>query len=170
MLTPSGGGPLKGIPIGNLTSQIFANIYMNELDQFVKHELKIRYYARYTDDFVIVSQDEKYLKKLIYPLGAFLNEKLCLSLHPNKVHILRYHRGVDFLGYTVFPHHSLVRKKTEKRIFRKIKERISEFKIGRVSEDSLNASLRSYLGVFSHADAYKKGQDLINKFWFLLKE
>ncbi len=75
----------RGIPIGNLTSQLFANIYLNEFDQFVKHELKVKYYCRYTDDFVIVSSNAKYLQKLLPPIQEFLENNLKLKLHPNKV-------------------------------------------------------------------------------------
>lgn len=80
----------RGVPIGNLTSQIFANIYMNEFDQFIKHKLKVKYYARYTDDFIIISANRTYLKNLIIPIQEFLMTKLCLELHPNKVLIAKH--------------------------------------------------------------------------------
>jgi hypothetical protein len=111
----------KGVPIGNLTSQLFANIYMNEFDQFVKHELKIKRYARYTDDFVIVSSDRSYLVELIEPVKQFLGEQLMLELHPKKISIRPYGQGIDFLGYVALPHHISVRTKTRRRVFRKLK-------------------------------------------------
>lgn len=89
----------KGLPIGNLTSQIFANIYMNDFDQFVKNELKARYYVRYTDDFIILSHNETELKPILIKIETFLKDRLQLSLHPEKVTIKKYGHGVDFLGY-----------------------------------------------------------------------
>src|SRR5262249_18008030 len=106
----------KGVPIGNLTSQIFANIYMNEFDQFVKHRLHVKNYARYTDDFVIISEERKYLEDLLPKLQKFLFEKLHLELLPKKITIRKYHEGVDFLGYVIFPHFTLLRAKTKKRV------------------------------------------------------
>ncbi len=94
----------KGIPIGNLTSQVFANIYLNELDQFIKHELKVKYYIRYADDFVIVADEREHLKNLTRQIDAFLKEKLKLTLHEKKIIIRKYRQGIDFLGYIVLPH------------------------------------------------------------------
>ena len=110
---------IRGVPIGNLTSQIFANVYMNELDQYIKQGLKIKHYARYTDDFVIVSEDLKYLQDVLGLVRVFLRENLALELHPKKVTIQKYNQGVDFLGYISFPHYRLVRVKTKRRISKK---------------------------------------------------
>jgi len=160
----------RGVPIGNLTSQIFANIYMNEFDQFVKHKLKIKYYARYTDDFIIVSTDKVYLENLIPLIQDFLKTKLCLELHPKKVDIVKHIRGVDFLGYVILPKHIKLRTKTKRKIPKKIKERVDRYKQGKITELTLYSSLQSYLGVLSHANAYKLSQELQNKFWFWLNE
>lgn len=143
---------------------------MNELDQFVKHELRVKYYARYTDDFVIISEDREYLQSLIPRIGKFLHSRLGLSLHPDKVFIRKYRQGADFLGYIVLQRHILVRKKTEKRIFRKSHERVNGFRAGSVTKISLLSSLNSYLGVLSHADAQEVTQELKNNFWFWMKE
>lgn len=159
-----------GIPIGNLTSQLFANVYMNEFDQFVKHKLKVKHYCRYTDDFVIVSDDRTYLNGLLPLIESFLENKLKLKLHPEKVSIRKYQQGADFLGYVVLPHHRLVRTKTKNRIFKKLKLRVLEFKTGLISEKTLFQSLNSYLGVFSHANCHGLEQEIKNKFWFWLKE
>lgn len=158
----------KGVPIGNLTSQLFANVYMNEFDQFMKHELKVEHYARYTDDFIVVSGDRKYLEGLIESIGVFLRDKLKLSLHPEKVEILKYEQGVDFLGYVMFAHHKQIRKRTWKRIVRKLKEKIVEHKNGLLTKESLDQTVQSYLGALSHADAHQKSQDLKNMYWFLV--
>ena len=156
----------RGIPIGNLTSQLFANVYMNEFDQFIKQELKIKNYVRYTDDFVIVSQNPSYLKNLIKVLTLVLEKRLDLKLHPNKIIIRKYSQGVDFLGYVIKPSFKLLRTKTKNRVFRKTKQRTREFNQGKISEDTLNQSLQSYLGVLTHANAYQVSQKLKNQYWF----
>lgn len=143
----------EGIPIGNLTSQLFANVYMNEFDQFVKHTLKIKQYIRYTDDFIIVSEDERYLRDLLPFIGAFLDSHLHLVLHPHKVSIRKYRQGIDFLGYVVLPHHRVLRTKTKRRMIRKLEENATE------------QSLQSYLGVLSHANAFRLAQLLRNRYW-----
>jgi len=160
----------KGVPIGNLTSQIFANIYMNEFDQFVKQVLKVKYYARYTDDFVIVSPDKAYLKDLLPPIQNFLKNTLYLELHPKKVTIRKHTHGIDFLGYVILPEHIKMRSKTKKRIPRKLHERVALYKRNEISETSLKSSLQSYMGVISHADAYEFSEETRNNFWFWLSE
>jgi len=153
----------KGLPIGNLTSQLFANVYMNELDQFVKQKLKVKYYARYTDDFVIVSDNKKYLKGILEPITTFISEDLELELHPHKVSVNKLHNGIDFLGYVVHQHHRTIRTKTKNRMVRKFEQKVRDYNTGDINEETLNASLQSYLGVLSHANAYKVSQDLKNK-------
>ena len=143
---------------------------MNEFDQFIKHSLKVKYYARYTDDFVIVSESESYLKQLLEPIKAFLKEKLKLELHPNKVTIRKYHHGIDFLGYVILPHHIKLRTKTKKRILKKLNHKINEYKSGLIDKPTLLASLSSYLGVLSHSDAYRLTEEIKNNFWFRLNE
>ena len=160
----------KGIPIGNLTSQLFANVYMNEFDQFVKHKMRVKFYARYTDDFILVADKREYLEEIIPRIAEFLDKSLALALHPNKVSIRKFHQGVDFLGYITLPHYKLLRLKTKGRIFRKLRKRVREYKSGIITKQTLEQSLRSYLGVLSHADAYKLSQELLNNYWFWLGE
>lgn len=160
----------KGVPIGNLTSQLFANVYMNEFDQFIKHTLKVKHYFRYTDDFVIVSNNQKYLDGLIVPINTFLKENLSLILHPNKVFIRKFHQGIDFLGYIILPHHQQLRLKTKKRILNKLQRQIHEHKEGRISYEAVEQSLQSYLGVLSHADAHNFSEHIKNQFWFWLND
>jgi RNA-directed DNA polymerase len=138
---------------------------MNEFDQFVKHELKIKHYARYTDDFVIVSTDPKELANLLPCISDFLREYLKLELHPNKVEIRRYSQGIDFLGYIEFPHFRLMRKKSKKRMFRKITHATTKYKLGTFDKNRVEATLHSYLGILTHADAYRLGEKLKNDFW-----
>ena len=89
--------------MGNLTSQILVNIYLNKLDQFIKHRLKVKYYIRYADDFVIFSQDKDYIWELVPKISDFLEEELKMSLHPGKLFVKTLSSGVDFLGWVHFP-------------------------------------------------------------------
>jgi len=151
--------PLKGIPLGNLTSQIFANIYLNELDQHIKHKLKIKYYLRYADDFIILDSDKEDLHRYPSILAVFLKNNLNLELHPKKIIFRKLNWGMDFLGYVVLPHYVLPRTKTKRRILKKIKEKINS--------DSFGQSLASYLGYLSHVSAYKFFQELKNNLWII---
>jgi len=110
----------KGLPIGSLTSQFFANIYLNELDQFIKHKLKIKYYIRYVDDFVILEKDIKTLISYKKEIEVFLEQKLKLSLHPKKTVIQHKSKGINFLGYIVKEKYLLVRKRTVKSFKKRI--------------------------------------------------
>ncbi len=150
----------QGIPIGNLTSQLFANIYMNELDQFVKHKLRVRYYYRYTDDFIMLSSSEEELIEWKEQVGVFLREKLRLNLHPGKVTIRKYTQGIDFLGYVIFPHHKIVRIKTKIRMLRKLKNKVEGYELGMMEKESLLASMDSYLGVLKHASSFNVKKEI----------
>lgn len=108
-----------GIPLGNLTSQIFANIYLNELDQFIKHNLKIKYYVRYADDFIILNTEKLQLKPNLIALGNFLQDSLKLQLHPKKIILRKLTQGIDFCGYVVLPHFVLPRTRTKEESTRK---------------------------------------------------
>lgn len=160
----------KGIPIGNLTSQFFSNIYLNELDQFIKHKLKIKYYLRYADDFVILSEKRSDLDNLIIPIREFLQKNLNLELHPQKIIFRKFASGVDFLGYIIFPQYILPRTKTKQRLLRKIKSKIKDFKAGKISKETLNQTIQSYLGYLGHANSYKFREELKNLIWFWLTE
>lgn len=143
-----------GIPLGNLTSQIFANIYLNELDQFIKHNLKIKYYIRYADDFLILNSERLQLKPHLIAVGNFLVSSLRLQLHPKKIILRKSKRGIDFCGYVVLPQYLLPRTKTKSRIMK-------NFAIRHIS----NESFQSYLGYFSHARSHKITQHLKNLFF-----
>jgi len=109
------------VPIGNITSQIFANIFLDKFDWFIKKQLRIKYYFRYADDFVIINPNLEYLEHLIKPIEYFLKTILDLKLHPQKIEIRKFKQGIDFLGYVILPYYITLRTKTKKRIFRKIK-------------------------------------------------
>ena len=132
-----------GLPLGNLTSQLLVNIYMNEFDQFVKRELKVKYYIRYADDFVIFRDDKEYLENILEKMKEFLENKLKLNMHPDKVYIKTLASGVDFLGWVNFPNHRVLRTSTKKRMFRNLKE-------NGYKKESTN----SYLGMLSHGNGY----------------
>lgn len=144
-----------GLPLGNLTSQLFVNIYMNKFDQFVKHKLKIKYYIRYADDFIFLSENKKELKEIISIINNFLLEELKLEMHPDKVFIKTLSSGVDFLGMVNFPHHKILRTKTKKRMFGKMKKKKLELENDLISKESFDQSLQSYLGMLAHCDGYK---------------
>lgn len=160
----------EAAPIGNLTSQLFANIYLNEFDQFVKHDIRARYYARYTDDFVLLHHDRAYLENALRRIERFLSEKLKLLLHPDKVSIRKITQGIDFLGYTILPHAILLRTKTKRRVFKKLRIRVEQYKASALSEESFLSSVNSYFGIFAHANAFDLKRNLKHQLWELLKE
>ena len=133
-----------GLPLGNLTSQILVNVYMNEFDQFVKHKLKAKYYVRYADDFVIISDDKLWLETMISRIKEFLWERLRLELHPDKVFIKTVASGVDFLGWILFPDHRVLRTTTKRRAFKNIMEKRGKPEV-----------VQSYLGIAGHGNGYK---------------
>lgn len=114
--------PGKGLPLGNLTSQLLANVYMNEFDQWVKHRLQAKRYVRYADDFVFLSTDRAELEEWLPCVCAFLRGRLKLELHPAKVSITTWASGADFLGWVHFPDHRVLRSATRRRIFRSLAE------------------------------------------------
>ena len=139
----------NGLPLGNLTSQLFANVYLNKFDQFVKHKLKIRYYIRYADDFVIFSKGRSHLKNIIFEVSNFLNNKLKLQIHPHKVFVKTLYSGVDSLGWINFFDHRILRAKTKNRMLKKIKNNLSR------------EMLNSYLGMLKHGNSCKIKESII---------
>lgn len=134
----------NGLPLGNLTSQLLVNVYMNEFDQYVKHVLKVQDYIRYADDFVVVSSEKGYLEEVCQKIEDFLTRNLRLTLHPNKVFIATIYSGVDFLGWIHFPHHKVLRTTTKKRMMRKVSEK----------------NVTSYLGLLGYGDGYKLEEEI----------
>ena len=131
-----------GLPLGNLTSQLLVNVYMHEFDMFMKQELRVKYYIRYADDFVVLSDDLVYLQNLLPKVEVFLREKLHLSLHPNKVYIVTYSSGVDFLGWIHFPHHRQIRTSTKRKIIKNL------------THYPKPETTSSYRGLLDHGDTY----------------
>jgi len=157
-----------GLPLGNITSQLFANIYLNKFDQFIKHKLRLKYYIRYCDDFIILSENEKFLENLIPQISSFLKENLKLNLHHEKTKIKKYHQGIDFLGYVSFPRHRILRVKTKKRMFSKLKIKKEQVEVGEITKQSFNQTLQSYLGILKHCNGYKLRKAVVARvagFW-----
>jgi hypothetical protein len=144
-----------GLPLRNLTSQLFANVYMNGFDQWVKHRLKEKKYIRYADDFVFFGSDKEKISLLVEPVRKFLLKELDLTLHPQKIIQKTLPSGVDFLGWTNFPYYKKLRRKTKERMFRKIADNPKE------------EVFQSYLGLLSHGNAYKTEKELRNLYWLL---
>ncbi len=136
--------PGKGLPLGNLTSQLLVNIYMNEFDQFVKHTLKEKYYVRYADDFVILLSDKQRLLKILPYMEVFLHEHLKLEMHPKKVSIATLASGVDFLGWVHFPDHRILRTATKRRMLKRFETNPLKREV-----------IASYTGLLSHGNARK---------------
>lgn len=143
--------PAVGLPLGNLTSQLLVNIYMNEFDQHMKHVLKVKYYIRYADDFVILSHNKQYLEELLPQISNFLLQKLKLTLHPEKVFIKPYSLGVDFLGWIHFPNHRVLRSATKRRMFKNLQ----------LNGDKPEVVV-SYLGMLKHGNSWKLQQKVIS--------
>lgn len=146
----SENGKRVGLPLGNLTSQLFVNIYMNKFDQFIKHKLKVKYYIRYSDDFVLFSQNKSWLKNQVKFIEKFLFEVLKLELHPDKVSIKTVSSGVNFLGVVNFTNHRILRTKTKRRMFKKIKDKCDNYKNKKITLESFNQTVQSYLGMLKH--------------------
>lgn len=145
----TGGKYGVGLPLGNLTSQLLVNIYMNEFDQYVKHKLKVKHYIRYADDFVFLHQDKEYLESLVPIISEFLGMHLKLALHPDKLFLKTLASGVDFLGWIAFPYHRVLRTATKRRMFS-------------CMESSLDneAVTVSYKGMLSHGNGYKLTKEI----------
>ena len=142
-----------GLPLGNLTSQLFANIYLNEFDQFAKHKIKAKHYIRYADDFVVFSESRIWLEKILPEIKGFLRDRLKLEIHPDKVFIKTVASGMDFLGWVHFPNHRVLRTSTKRRMFRNLRD------------NSKPESIASYLGMLRWGNTYRLRQkihELIN--------
>lgn len=162
-----------GLPIGNLTSQIFGNVYLNDLDQYIKKELKIKYYGRYVDDMVFVHQDKNVLKNSIPHIQKEL-DNVGLSIHPKKIYLQHYTKGVLFLGHYIKPYRHYISNRTKANFYKAIQKVntlvLQSFKIEWATMQQIRALLNSYLGILSHAKAYnliaKATERLCSKFHY----
>jgi len=143
-------GEKKGLPIGNYSSQFFANLYLNELDQFVKRRLRCRYYVRYVDDFVLLDADVSRLRRWEEEINTFVHDRLKVELCSDKSTYDSVERGIDFLGYVIKPDHRLVRQAVVRRMYNKV---YADRRNKREEDDVNEAVINSYIGHCSHADS-----------------
>jgi RNA-directed DNA polymerase len=165
--------PDCGLPIGNLTSQVFANFYMHQFDTFVTKQLGLKYYGRYVDDFVIVHPDKDYLKSLIPQLSDFLLLNLQLTLHPKKIYLQHYSKGVKFLGTVIKPNRIYIANRTKGNFYNAIEKQnkvIQDHKPTKEEKVAFLNSMNSYLGIMKHYKSYKLRKKMIFKrlsgYWF----
>ena len=158
--------PICGLPIGNLTSQIFANYYMSSFDHFIKKEICIRYYGRYVDDFIIVHPDKEFLKSLIPILSNFLLSTLQLTLHPKKIYLQHYTKGVKFLGTVIKPNRICIANRTKGNFYNAIQKHNNVVRLEKPKKAELNSflsSMNSYLGIMKHYKTYCLRKNMLLK-------
>ena len=148
------------MPLGNLTSQFFANVYLNELDYFVKHKLMAKYYIRYVDDFIILHNSKPQLEIWKQEINNFLKEKLKLELHSEKSRIIPLSRGIDFVGFRNFYYFKLLRKRN----IIKMKNKIKLFNEGKISYKKLLESFQGWLAYAKWANSYNLTKNIIKNF------
>jgi RNA-directed DNA polymerase len=150
-----------GIPLGNLTSQIFGNIYLDILDQYMRHTLHIGEYIRYADDFVIFSRDRVFLEQVLSDIALFVSTYLHLILHPDKIEIRSIYAGVDFLGWHIFPHYRVLRAQSRRRMMARL-DRSFETDI-----EDFDPIIQSYLSLLSHGNTWKIEQEIRQRYGYI---
>jgi len=153
----------RGLPIGNLTSQLFANIYLNELDHFAKEVLRERWYARYMDDFLIIHPDKNHLLEAREKIKTYLKKALNLRLHSKKLTIKNVREGVPFVGYRIFYDHILIRGSTLSHMQKKYKKKFKLFQQEQISQEELRQTICSIRGHLNHANAHNLYSFMIKK-------
>lgn len=158
--------PHCGLPIGNLTSQVFANFYLNPFDHYIKHDLGVRFYGRYVDDFILVHEDKALLKSLIPKMERFLQEELELELHPRKQYLQHYRKGASFLGVMLKPHCIYAGRRIKGNFYDAIAKHNAVVKDHKPTIDEQMAflcSINSYLGILSHYQTYRLRKGMLKK-------
>jgi hypothetical protein len=158
----------KGLPIGNLTSQLFGNIYLDELDHFVYEKIGVKYYGRYVDDMVFVHTDKEFLKVTISKIRDYLKIELGLTLHPKKIYLQYFLKGVNFLGVFIKPYRIYIGRKTKYNFYKKIEmwDKIAVEKQGLIEKVEIErfiACTNSYLGIMRHYQTYQLRINIIIK-------
>jgi retron-type reverse transcriptase len=171
--------PGKGLPIGNHTSQFFANVYLNELDQFVKHRLRVRHYIRYVDDFVLLSPSREELERWKEQIGGFLRERLHLELNERRSRIRALSSGIDFLGYVTHPRHRLVRRRVVGNLVESLARLENELTVDaggyhwvlyrEGTSERLESMLASYRAILLRADTWRLRRALWARFPWLAR-
>ena len=148
-----------GIPIGNYTSQIFANVYLNEVDQYAKHKLKLKYYFRYMDDTIILVKNKEEAKKTLTEITNFLKDELKLELN-SKTQIFKSKQGVNFCGYKINEYRMKLREKGKKKLKKKIKTLKENIKNGTITSREAKKYLCGHFGYVKYANIYKLKKNL----------
>lgn len=164
----------RGLPIGNLTSQLFGNIYLSDFDHFVKGSLKIKYYGRYVDDMVFVHKDKEYLKKIILLINKYLISRLGLELHDKKIYLQHFSKGVKFLGAFIKPYRIYTDRRAKGNFYRKINSWNNYLanngnKLNKKEIEEFIAVMNSYLGLMKHYKTQNLRKKMLNRlsvyFW-----
>jgi hypothetical protein len=165
--------PNCGLPIGNLTSQVFANFYMHYFDTFITKKLGLKYYGRYVDDFVIMHKNNDVLKTLIPKISSFLRSTLQLTLHPKKIYLQHYSKGVNFLGTAIKPNRIYIGNRTKGNFYAAVQRHNKIVRKGKPTNEKKGAflsSMNSYLGIMKHYKTYKVRKKMLQKevsaYWF----
>lgn len=158
---------LLGLPLGNTLSQICANVILNELDNYCKRKMSIRYYVRYMDDSIIIVRNKVEANEILKLIGEFIKSELHLNLNGNKSKIFPLEQGVNAIGYKIYPTHRLLRNDCKKKIKRKIKAMPKLILDGKMSIQKAEQILNSWLGHSSHANSYNFIQKIVSKHGFI---
>lgn len=161
LLAHGGVSPGRGMPIGNLTSQLFANLYLDPLDHFVKEQLRVRHYLRYMDDFVLLCDDRAEARRWLADIEVFLAERSKLRLNPRRVVIAPLGTPCDMLGYVHFADgRRRVRRRSVQRLWRRLPALQRRLSAGEIDRDTARASVASWFGLGVHADAFRLSRSL----------
>jgi len=153
----------KSMPLGNYTSQFFANVYLNELDYFIKHKLKAKYYIRYVDDFIILNKNKNVLEFYKEEINKFLKNNLKIELHQDKTKIIPLHKGIKFLGFRIFYYFKLFKESNIRQIKRNLAEWNYLFKNNVISKEKLKNKINGWIAHASHGNNY----NLIKKLFLI---
>jgi hypothetical protein len=156
--------PGKGMPLGNLTSQFFANLYLDEFDHFVKEQLRARYHIRYVDDFVILHINKETLSAWKDRINDYLKNKLCIELHPEKSRIIALKSGVTLLGFRVFSKHRLLKKSNTRRIWKRLQRFKEKFERSELGREEVVQSLEGWLAYAEFANTYDLRKSVVARF------
>lgn len=158
----------RGLPIGNLTSQFFGNIYLHELDEYIKRTLKCHYYQRYVDDFVLIHPQKEVLLEWRDSLKSFVKKHLHQKIHPRKIRLQKVSQGIDFIGYIHKNYRTYARRKTRGslyHVYEKWKNLPFEQKESQEAQRHFLSSVHSYKGVMDHADEKQNWSKLRDDYW-----
>ena len=158
-----------GMPLGNLTSQFFANIYLNELDQFIKNELRVKFYIRYVDDFVILHTSRYQLHIWKNEVAYHLNNKLNITMHVEKSKIISLSRGIDFLGFRFFYYHKIPRKRNINSFVKNFRKMEKDYYLGILPKEKFCEKLEGWFAYVSMGNTYNLRKNLLNEISCSLK-